>query len=514
MPKEGLSMRLIREILRLKHESDLSGRAIARSCKVSPSVVGEYVRRFQVSGLGWPLPVELNDVELDTKLFPGEIRGRQSIEPDWASVHQQLRRKDVHMTLALAWEEYRLVQKDGYAYSWFCEKFHDYLGRIEPVMRQNHQYGRTVYVDYAGDTVAVLDPKTGEVRKAQIFLGVLGGSSYTFAEACWSQDSQNWLQSHVRMMGFFGGCPKILVPDNLKSGVKTPDYYDPDINLAYQEFAEHYGCAVVPARKRKPRDKAKVESAVLHIERQILARLRNETFYGLAELNEAIDVLLDALNQKPFQKLPGSRQSIFFEHERPALVPLPSVPFEIFERKKARVNLDYHVEVDGNYYSVPYTLLKELTEVRLSVTIVEIYHCGSRVASHRRNYGKGVAVTVLEHMPAHHRFIAEWNPERIIAWASQVGPNTALMAETIMAKRHVPEQGFRSCLGLMRLSKSYTSTRFEAACLRALTVGAFSRKSVESILLNGLDSVPLPFAEPAVPPPRLHDNVRGPGYYN
>jgi transposase len=475
--------------------------------------VGEYVRRFQVSGLGWPLPPEVTDEELDRKLFPGEIRGRKDQEPDWAFVHRELRRKDAHVTLALVWEEYRAVHKDGYAYSWFCEKFHEYLGRIEPVMRQTHQFGRVAFVDYAGDTVPILDPSTGEVREAQVFLGVLGGSCYTFSEACWSQDSPSWLTSHVNMMAYFGGCPKILVPDNLKSGVKSPDYYDPEINPAYQEFANHYKCAVMPTRTRKPKDKAKVENGVLHAERQILARLRDETFYGLAELNEAIDVLLDALNDRPFQKLPGSRKSMFLESERPALLPLPETPFEISERKKARVNIDYHVEVDGNYYSVPYTLLKELTDIRLTFTTIEVFLNGVRVASHRRSYAKGIAVTVLEHMPSHHRFQTEWNAERIISWASQVGPNTALIAESIMAQRQVPEQGFRSCLGLMRLSKSYDATRFEAACLRALTLGAFSRKSVQSILQKGLDSQPLPYPQPAVPPPRLHDNVRGPGYY-
>lgn len=373
MPKEGLSMRSIREILRLKHETDLSGRGIARSCNVSPSVVGEYLRRFQVSGLAWPLPLEVTDEELDRRLFPGEIRGRHDQEPDWAAVHRELRRKDVHVTLIVLWEEYRALHQDGYAYSWFCEKFHEYLGQIEPVMRQTHQFGRMAFVDYAGDTVPILDPATGEVRAAQVFLGVLGGSSYTFAEGCWSQDSPSWLTSHVNMMAYFGGSPKILVPDNLKSGVKSPDYYDPEINPAYQELAEHYNCAVVPARIRKPKDKAKVESAVLHAERQILARLRNETFYGLGELNEAIDGHLDALNERPFQKLPGSRKSMFLEYERPLLLPLPETAFEISERKKARVSVDYHVQVDGNYYSVPYTLLKEVVEVRLTVTTVELF---------------------------------------------------------------------------------------------------------------------------------------------
>ena len=514
MPKEGLSMRLIREILRLKNETDLSGRAVARSCNVSPSVVGDYLRRFQVSGLSWPLPPEITDAELDKVLFPGEIRGRKDQEPDWAAVHREMKRKDVHMTLGLAWEEYRAVHKDGYAYSWFCEKFHEYLGRVDPVMRQTHAFGRMAFVDYAGDTIPIIDPGTGDVRQAQVFLGVLGGSNYTFAEACWSQNSLSWLTSHVNMMDYFGGCPYILVPDNLKSGVTKADYYDPEINPAYLELAEHYKCAIMPARKRKPKDKAKVETAVLHAERQIIARLRNETFYGLAELNAAIDVLLDELNDRPFQKLPGSRRSMFIEHERPVLLPLPENRFEVSERIKARVNVDYHVQADGNYYSVPYAHLKELSDVRLTATTVEIFLDGNRVASHRRCYGKGISNTVLDHMPSHHRFLAEWNEERILAWASQVGPHTAQMAEAIMAQRAVPEQGFRSCLGLMGLSKSYSSVRFEAACQRALTLGAFSRKSVLSILRSGLDSQPLPCAEPAVPPPLLHDNVRGSSYYN
>lgn len=513
MSKERVAMRKIKEILRLKFDLGMTHREIARSCKTSASVVSRYVGRFKVSGLPWPLPESLDEETLEKRLFPGEPGQRAEVEPDWAWVHRERRRRDCHLTLELLWEEYRQEHPQGLSYSWFCEQYQHYLRQVDPVMRQVHRFGEKCFVDYAGDTLPIVNPTSGEVRRAQVFLGVLGASNYTYAEACWSQDSPSWLGAHVGMLSFFGGSPRILVPDNLKSGVKSPDYYEPEVNPAYQQLAQYYGFAVMPTRVGKPRDKAKAESAVLHAERQVLARLRHRELYSLGEANQAITELLKDLNQRPFQKLPGSRKSWFEEYERPALLPLPQRPYEVAEWKKARVNLDYHVEVEGHYYSVPYPLVRELTEVRLTATTVEVFHRGRRVASHQRSYQKGKATTVVEHMPSHHRVMAEWNPQRIRAWALKTGPQTAQMAEAIMASRPVPEQGFRSCLGLLRLSKRYEAQRLEAACQRALAVGAFSYKSVQSILEKGLDRLPLPTKESWVPVPRIHENIRGARYY-
>ncbi len=506
-------MRKIREILRLKLDAKLSNRETARSCKTSASVVHEYLGRFRVSGLAWPLPEELDDETLEKRLFPGEPTRQVDVEPDWEHVHRELRRRDCHMTLMLLWEEYRGDHPEGYQYSWFCEKYEAYRSQLEPTMRQVHRFGEKCFVDYAGDTVPVVCSSTGEVRPAQVFLGVLGASNYTYAEAAWSQDSPSWLMAHVRMLRYFDGVPRIVVPDNLKSGVKSPDYYEPEINPAYQELAEHYGFAVLPARVVHPKDKAKVESGVLHAERRILAKLRNRTFYELSELNQVIGQELDALNERPFQKLPGSRRSWFEERERPTLLPLPPRPYEVAEWKKARVNVDYHIEVDSHYYSVPYTLLREMVEVRLTPTTVEILHRGKRVASHRRSYVKGWPTTVPEHMPSHHRAMAEWTPERIRTWAAQTGIEMTRMTEALMASRQVPEQGFRACLGLLRLTKRYPAERLEAACRRALGLGAVSLKSVRSILERGLEQQPLPSDHTTVEIPRLHENVRGADYY-
>jgi transposase len=513
MSRERVTMRKIREILRLKLELGMTNREVARSCKTSASVVSGYVGRFKVSGLPWPLPPEMDEEALERRLFPGAPEGRGEVEPDWAQVHQEIRRRDAHVTLQVLWEEYRQAHPDGFGYSWFCERYQQYGRQVEPVMRQVHRFGEKGFVDYAGDTVGVVDPGTGEVRQAQVFVGVLGASNYTYAQGCWRQDIPSWLSAHVGMLSYFGGSPRILVPDNLKSGVQRPDYYEPGITPAYQELATYYGCAVVPARVRKPRDKAKVESAVLQVERQILARLRGRTFLGLGEFNRALWELLEEFNQRPFAKLPGCRRSWWEEHERPALLALPEHPYEVADWKRTRVGVEYHVEVDGHYYSVPYALLGEPVEVRVTPATVEVFHRGGRVASHRRSPQKGKATTLLEHMPSAHRAVAQWTAERIHTWALKVGPQTARMAAALMAARQVPELGLRSCLGLLRLSRHYQDQRLEAACQRALAVGAVSYQSVASILQKGLDRMALPGHEPVLLAPRLHENVRGAGYY-
>jgi transposase len=417
------------------------------------------------------------------------------------------------VTLTLLWEEYRSQHPGGYQYSRFCDLYRDWCGQLTTSMRQIHKAGEKMFVDYAGHTLPIVDRSTGEIREAQIFVAVLGASSYTFAEATWSQALADWIGSHTRALSFFGGVPQIIVPDNLKSGVNKPCRYEPDLNPTYNDLALHYGTAVIPARVRKPKDKAKAEVAVQVVERWILARLRNRTFFCLAEANAAIAELLEDLNNRPFKKLPGSRREAFETLDQPALRPLPEAPYEFAEWKKARVNIDYHVEVLGHYYSAPYQLLKQQLDVRLTATTVECFHKNKRVASHRRSDLKGRHSTLAEHMPKAHQEYAGWDAKRLIGWATTAGADTAALVEKILAPRAHPQQGFRAALGLMRLGKLHGQDRLEAACKRALLTGATSYKSVASILERGLDRQALP--EPKAPAaPINHRNIRGNTYYH
>src|SRR5262247_3394404 len=380
-------------------------------------------------------------------------------------------------------------------------------------MRQSHRAGEKLFVDYAEQGIPVINSHSGEVHEVAIFIAVLGASNYTYAEATWSQSLPDWIGSHVRTFAALGGVPQVVVPDNLKAAVSRPHRYEPTLNRTYAELAQHDGVAIVPARAARPRDKAKVEVGVQVVERWILARLRHHTFFSLLELNTAIADLLVLLNQRPFKKLSGSRQSVFEALDRPALRPLPAQPYEYAEWKLVRVNIDYHVEVDGHYYAVPYALVKQQLEVRLTAQVVEVFYHGKRVASHPRVFLKGRHSTIAAHMPTAHRHYVEWTPQRLIRWAATSGEATARVVETILASRPHPQQGFRSCLGLMRLGKSYGAERLEAACRRALTLGACSYKSIESILKHGLDRTPLPATPPPPAAPR-HANIRGPEYYS
>jgi transposase len=379
-------------------------------------------------------------------------------------------------------------------------------------MRQIHKAGEKMFVDFAGQTVAVVDARTREIKEAQIFVAVQGASNYTYAEASWSQDLESWISCHTHAFSFFGGVTRITVPDNLGSGVTKACRYEPDLNPTYQDMAEYYGTVVIPARVAKPKDKAKVESGVQVVERWILARLRNRTFFSLAEVNAAIAELLEKLNNRPFSKLEGTRKSLFEKLDRPALLPLPSTPYEFAQFKKATVNIDYHIEVFGHYYSVPYQLVKERVEVRVTQSSVEVLFKGRRVTSHLRSYLKGGHSTKPEHMPKAHQKYLEWTPSRIIHWAGTIGPETARLVEAILAKKPHPEQGYRACLGLIRLSKAYSQERLEAASKRALEAGALSYQSVKRILKNNLDT--RSSKEEQVLPIIDHDNIRGPDYYH
>ena len=505
-------MRKNKEILRLKYELNLSTRQIAESLGISHSTVGDLVRRAKAAGLSWPLPEALDDAALQARLYPGNpVPARGRPEPDLESVHRELRRKGV--TLQLLWEEYKQAHVDGYQYTQFCERYNRWYGKLNLVLRQSHRAGERMFLDFVGQTVPIVDPKTGEIHEAYIFVAVLGASSYTYAEATWSQDLWDWIGANCRALEFFDGVTEILVPDNLKAGVTRASRYDPEVNRTYAEMAAHYGTVVIPTRPRKPRDKAKVEAAVLVVERWILAALRNRRFFSLTELNQAIAELLERLNSKPFQKLEGSRRSLYETLDRPALRPLPTQRYEFAEWKKAKANIDYHVQVADNFYSVPYQLVNVELDVRLTGATVEVLHSGQRVASHPRSHGKGQYITNPQHRPAAHQKHLEWTPSRIVRWAETAGPATAQLVQAVMAARPHPEQGYRACLGILRLGNRFTPERLEAAAKRAVAIGANSYRSVESILNQSLDRIALTAETGGPPPTPDHPNVRGPEYY-
>lgn len=504
-------MRKIKEILRLKWECGLSCRQISRSCGVGHGTVWDYLSRASGAGLSWEQIQGLDEGELERLFFPpaAPAHGVARPLPDWAQMYRELRRKGV--TLALLWQEYKERSPEGLQYSRFCDLYREWKGLLSVTMRQEHRAGEKTFVDYCGPTVEIVDASSGEVRPASIFVAVLGASSYTYAEATMSQELADWIGAHVRAFEFFGGVSELVVPDNTKSGVLRACRYEPDLNPTYQEMARHYGVAVIPARPRKPRDKAKVESGVLVVERWILARLRNRTFFSVAELNQAIRGLLENLNTRPMRVFNASRRELYKSLDRPALKALPGERFEFATWGKARVNIDYHVELQGHYYSVPYQLVRKEVDTRVSAATVECFFKGQRVAAHARSFVKGRHTTLTEHMPKAHQAQAEWTPERLVRWASEVGESTAAVVAAIMGSRAHPQQGFRPCLGLLRLGKRYDNTRLEAACARALAVQATSYRSVKSILEHGLDARPL--AVPVRAEVIDHRNIRGAEYY-
>jgi transposase len=511
MPAKRLPMRQVRDVLRLKHACGMSERVIAEALGLGRTTVGDYLRRARVAGLDWPLPAGLSDVELERRLFPGEAsRAPHRPPPDWPLVHAELKRPGV--TLRLLWEEYRSAHPDGYSLSRFCELYQAWRGRVAPVMRQSHRAGEKMFVDFAGQTVEVIEPANGEVRTTQIFVAVLGASNFTYAEATWTQTLPDWIGAQVRALGYFGGVPQIIVPDNLKAGVTKACIFEPRLNRTYAEMAAHYGTAIVPARPRKPRDKAKVEVAVQVVERWILAKLRHRRFFTLAELNHAIAGLVDELNRKPSRHLGASRRQLFEQIDRPALKPLPAEPYEYAEWKECRVGIDYHVEIDKHYYSVPHSLIRQPITARITTATIELLHRGRRVAAHLRSYTPRRHTTVAEHMPSSHRRYAGWTHERLRRAAADIGPETARLVDTILERKPHPEQGFRACLGIVRLLKPYGRARLEAACARALRINGLSYSSVASILKNNLDRHRP--ATAADGPMIEHANIRGPDYFH
>ena len=516
MPAERLTMRKLREILRLISVGDVKIREIARRTGAAPSTVRETIKRIAAADLSWPLPEGLSDAELEARLYKnaGKKQGhRRCVEPDWAALHRELKRK--HVTLSILWDEYIEQYPDGFRYSRFCELYRAWEAKLPVTMRQTHLGGEKLFVDYAGDTVPVIVNRlTGETRAAQIFVAVMGASSFTYAEATWTQSLPDWIAAHTHAFEAIGGVAKLLVPDNTKVAVIKACRYDPQVNRTYAEMADHYDIGILPARPRKPRDKAKVEACVLIVERYLLGRLRHRRFHGLAELNRAIQEMLADINERrPLRRLGVTRRQLFEDLDRPVLKPLPAEPYVYAEWRLRRAGLDYHVEVGDHYYSVPYRFANEELSVRITARTVEVFRKGERIAVHQRNSGNHKHTTVNEHMPSSHRRFADWTIERLRREASAVGASTAMLCELILESRRHPEQGFRACLGIIRLVKSYGRERVEAACLRALEIGARTYRSVKSILDNNLDRQAAAKRGPDAPA-IVHTNIRGPRYYH
>jgi transposase len=512
MANTRLSMRKIQEILRLCWGSGLSERQAARSCGIGRTTVKEYLDRAERAGLAWPLPEELDETSLENVLFPSTISldAERRNMPSFDYINKELKRKRV--TLQLLWHEYRENNPEGYQYSQFCLRYRAWVRTLDISMRQTYKAGEKLFVDYAGDTIPIRDAATGETQLAYLFVAALGASNYSYVEAVLSRELPSWISSHIHTFEFMGSVPEIIVPDNLRTGITHPCRYEPDLNPTYQDMALHYQTTVIPARVKKPKDKAKVESAVLIAERWIIAALRNHTFFSIGELNRAIREKLEDFNTRPLQKLKVSRRHLFETIDTPAMKPLPERRYEYADWERPKVNIDYHVELDHHYYSVPYQLRGQVVDARITATTVELLFKGKRVASHPRSYLAGRHTTCPEHMPESHKRYLEWTPSRIERWAQKTGPSTGALVKEIMERRPHPEQGFRSSLGIIRLGRRYGSERLEAACTRALFMKAYSYKSVESILKNNLDGKELPVR--LTGPSVTHENIRGNTYYS
>jgi transposase len=510
-------MRRVREILRLVRDAGVPVRQVARQLGVAPSTVRETLRRFEGSGLEWPLPAALNDAVLELQLYgaAGTKQGhRRRAEPDWAAVNRELKRK--HVTLQILWDEYIETHPDGYRYSRFCELYRGWEARLPVTMRQTHLGGDRMFVDYAGDRVpVVIDRLTGEIRDAHIFVAVMGASSLSFACATWTETLPDWVDAHVRAFAYFGGSARLLVPDNAKVAVIKACLYDPQVNRTYADLAAHYSAGILAARPYRPRDKAKVENCVGFVERWLLGRLRPRVWHSLGELNAAIVDLLTRLNdERVMRRFGQTRRQLFEDIDAPLLKPLPAEPYILAQWRKCRVGLDYHVEVEKHFYSVPYRHARAAVEVRITARTVEIFAIGERIAAHMRGSGNGRHTTINDHMPSSHRRYADWTIERIVAEAGLLGPSVKLLCEMILRDRPHPEQGYRSCLGILRLAKPYGASRLDAAALRALEIGARNYGSVKSILEKKLDGQPLRTARTSGEVVSDHPNIRGSNYYH
>ncbi|WP_116810915.1 IS21 family transposase [Steroidobacter cummioxidans] len=509
MPTRALTMRKIRDLIRLKFITRLSHEQIARALSISKGVVAKYAARIQRCGIEPRELLRLSDAQVLEHVQPRlkrEVYGDRA-PVDCARVHTELKRPGV--TLTLLWQEYAAANagRAAYRFSQFALRYHTYVASLRRSMRQIHRAGEKLFIDYAGQSV----PYGSEGQRAQIFVAVLGASNYTFACATAHQRLEDWIGALVRALTFIGGVPQLIVPDNARAMIAHPDRYEPRASLTVQDLAHHYDTAVLPARPRRPQDKAKVEVALQVVERWILARLRDHRFQTLEEVDGAIGDLLDSINTRAFRRLPGSRKSAYELLDRSALRPLPASPYEFARYYKARVNIDYHVSIDEHFYSVPHALVHQDVEARVTATAVEVLHRGQRVAAHRRSSHRFAHTTVPEHMPAAHRAHLEWSPARLIRWGAQHGPACAQVIERILTTRKHPEQGYRACLGLLKLEKHYGAQRLEAACVRALALGSPAYQTVASILKRRVESLPLA-DEPSWSSPE-HAHLRGPKYY-
>ena len=510
MAQERLTLRKIKEILRLKFEIQLSNRAIAGACKVSNSTVGEYLKRAEAAGVSWPLG-EIGEEELYRKLFPEQKAVPSKREypiPEWEEVQKEKRQKGV--TLQLLWQEYKGKYPEGYQYSQFCEHYQRWKKSwIEPSKHNEHSGGEQMQVDYAGLKIPITNQRTGEISEVSVFVATLPASNYIYAEAQANENQCNWNNGHVRALEFFGGVVKIVVPDNLKTGITKPNYYEPGVNLAYQELAEYYQFAVLPARVKRPKDKAKIENGVQNVERWVIAPLRNRKFFSLNEVNLAIKEQSEQLNNKVMKSVGRSRRQEFEEIDRPNLRPLPEKPYEYAERKTATVNIDYHVEFEGHLYSVPFTLIHQKVDIRATERMVEIFFQGKSVAIHPRNFRPGRFSTLREHMPANHQFMEDINSERLIKWADSIGPQTNALVKATLQSRPFPQQAYRSCLGILGLAKKYNPALLEQACQTVFEAKVFSYRAVAQEVVY--------LQKQTTPPPvetlPTHENIRGAEYY-
>lgn len=488
MSARPITVKKLKEILRFKYQGKLTHRQIALSLHISASTVSYYVNRAAQLGIhDWPLSELWDDVTLERAFLKTQPihKTQHKPLPNWTVIYQELKRKDHKgMTLERLWQEYAERQgAEHYSYNHFCRLYKEWARVLQPSMRQTHIAGEKLFVDYCGQTMPIVDPHTGEiVCRAQVFVAVLGASNYTFAEATRSQQLEDWILSHQRAFGFFGGVPQLVVPDCLKSAVSVARNTDPDLNPTYQMLAAHFGTAIMPARPRKPKDKSKAEVGVQIVTRWILAVLRHEVFHSLAHLNQRIAELLVRLNQKPFQKIPGCRASLFAQLDAPALKPLPHYPYQYTKVQRVLVGKDYHVDIERHYYSVPYALQGKRLEAQLTEHTVVFYHHGKVVAEHKRSQRKGQHSSLEAHMPAHHKAMLEWSPERLKSWSASIGPYTAHWVYEFIRQADHPAQAVRPCLALLGQSKNYGKARLEAACLRGHLTGANRLHNIRAML--------------------------------
>lgn len=512
MAKKRTHMTKIHDVLRLKFEAKLSNRNVAHCLKMGSATVSDILTRFRGSGLQWPLPEEIDEQALENRLFPGKSCSQKKAQPDFAMVHKELKRKG--MTKLLLWQEYQAENpQTAYGYTQFCTHYQRWRKKLKRSMRQIHIAGEKLFIDYCGPTVAIVNPESGEVYKAQIFVATLGASNYTYVEACRGQDQQSWLMAHANAFEFFEGVPSLLVPDNLRSAVTKADRYEPILNENYLKLARHYSTAVMPARPYKPKDKAKAENAVLIVERWILMRIRHKTFHTLSGLNQTLKELLDDLNQRPFRHLPGNRQSLFEQLDKPALSPLPNYRYEYVDHHHAKVGVDYHILYKKHWYSVPHIYVGERVDIEGSARIVRVYFKGNCIAQHLRSHREGGFTTDKEHMPTAHQK-QRWSPERLISWGASIGPCTRAVVEYELNSKAHKEQAYRCCLGLLSLQRKYGDSRLEQACQKALLLERPTRRTVENLLKNNLENIDHPVEQAPETTPVTHSNIRGSEYYN